>query len=52
VISCVVKDKPKRDPIFHQYLILAGVGRSIRTPLTIFNRGWVFIVDVIKKPLE
>ena len=30
-------------------LMAAGVGSSTKEPLTIFNKGWVFIIDVIWK---
>ena len=42
----ITKERPSNDPKFHQYEILAGVGRSTSTPLTTFNKGWVFILDV------
>ena len=43
----VIKHKPNKDPKFHIDLIAAGVGNSIKDPLTILKRGWVFIKDVI-----
>lgn len=36
-----IKQRPRREPKFHQTEILEGAGRSTSASLAIFNRGWV-----------
>ena len=37
--SCTIRVTPSRDPQFHITEMLAGVGRSITTPLIMFTIG-------------
>lgn len=37
-----IKQTPRREPKFHHAEMLAGVGRSMKEPLMILRRGWVF----------
>lgn len=37
----MIKQRPRRDPKFHQAEILDGAGRSTNASLAIFRRGWV-----------
>lgn len=37
-----IKQRPRREPKFHQTEMFEGVGRSINASLAIFRRGWVF----------
>ena len=43
----IIKHKPNKDPKFHKELILDGEGSSTKEPLTIFNKGWTFKIEVI-----
>ena len=43
----IIKHKPNKDPKFHKELILDGEGSSTKEPLTIFNKGWTFNIEVI-----
>ena len=47
VIIWVPKHKASKEPKFHQAEILAGQGKSIKAPFTIFNAGCVFRKDII-----
>lgn len=42
VIVWVIRQRPKREPKFHQAEMLEGVGRSTRASLAIFSSGCVF----------
>lgn len=37
-----IKQRPRREPKFHQTEILAGVGRSMTASFAILSKGWVF----------
>jgi len=39
VANWVIRQSPKRDPKFHRMEMLAGVGKSTKAPLAIFNKG-------------
>lgn len=39
---CRVKQRPKREPKFHQAEMFDGEGRSINASLMIFNKGCRF----------
>ena len=43
----IIRHKPNKDPKFHRELILDGEGSSTNEPLTIFNKGWTFKIEVI-----
>ena len=43
----IIKHKPNKDPKFHKKLILEGERSSTKEPLTIFNKGWTFKIEVI-----
>jgi len=43
----IIRHKPNKDPKFHKELILDGEGNSTNEPLTIFNKGWTFKIEVI-----
>ena len=36
------RQRPRREPKFHQTEIFEGAGRSTRASFAIFSRGWVF----------
>jgi len=42
------KQRPRREPKFHQIEMLEGVGRSSKALLAIFKSGWVFRRSVIE----
>lgn len=42
VIIWVIRQRPKREPKFHQIEMLEGVGRSTRASFAIFRSGCVF----------
>ena len=48
---CIIKQRPRREPKFHQAEILTGAGRSVTALFAIFIRGWVFRRLVIKESL-
>ena len=39
---CIMRQRPRSDPKFHQTDRFLGEGRSIKEPLIILNRGCVF----------
>jgi hypothetical protein len=39
VAICVTRQIPSRDPKFHEFLMLVGVGRSISALLSILIKG-------------
>lgn len=41
VAICAIRHTPSSDPKFHHAERFTGAGRSMKAPLTIFNRGWV-----------
>lgn len=42
VRSWIARQRPRRDPKFHQIEMFEGAGRSTRASLAILRRGWVF----------
>ena len=48
VAICEAKQRPRREPKFHQVEMLGGAGRSTNALLTVFKRGWVFRRLVIR----
>jgi hypothetical protein len=57
VTICATRQIPSSDPMFHQPLVVDGVGRSTRASLAILNRGCSFrmglfiILHVARVPL-
>jgi len=51
VRSCVIRQRPRREPKFHQTEIFEGAGRSTRAWFTILISGWDFRMAVIKVPV-
>lgn len=47
VISWIIRQRPSKDPKFHQAEMLGGVGRSISVWLIIFSSGCVLRRGVI-----
>ena len=47
----MIRHRPSNDPKFQKALILAGLGSSTKELLAIFNKGWVFKMEVIKPKL-
>lgn len=45
---CEAKQRPRREPKFHQVEMLGGAGRSTSALLAVFKRGWVFRRLVIR----
>ena len=43
----IIKHKPNKEPKFHKELIFLGEGSSTNEPFTIFNKGWIFKIDII-----
>lgn len=39
---CAIRQRPRREPKFHQAEMLEGAGRSTRASFAILSRGWVF----------
>lgn len=48
----VIKQRPKRDPKFHQAEMFEGAGRSITALFIILMRGWVVRSVAIKRSVE
>ena len=48
VMIWVIRQRPKRDPKFHQDEMFDGAGRSMKEWLIIFARGWCFRMLVIR----
>lgn len=44
----MARQRPRREPKFHQDEMLDGAGRSMKEWLIIFNRGCVFRMFVIR----
>lgn len=42
VISCVPRQRPRREPNFHHIDKFLGLGKSIKEPFIILNSGCVF----------
>ncbi len=38
----IIKQRPRREPKFHQTEMLEGAGRSTSASFAIFRSGWVF----------
>ena len=43
----IIKHKPNKEPKFHKDLILLGEGNSTNELFIIFNKGWIFKIDII-----
>lgn len=42
----MIKQRPSRDPKFHQIEMFGGAGKSTRAFAAIFSRGWDFRMGV------
>lgn len=48
----MIRQRPRRDPKFHQAEMFDGAGRSITALFIILMRGWVVRSVAIKKSVE